>query len=260
MHKPEFAAAILLLNLGLTLSLKAPGGNSLPQGSSRISGVQPRGNAVLRDARRTKQHIVVDSSRQTDRLRAAAMEEFGLNVNDYWTLRSGTIAEALPIRPRQKLRWSNACKELPPKKRRTGSDWRQSSGCNNVCAAQEAERGSVIPVFLAGGQANSAHMHVRPAATRGLLLGSAWPWRRRAGVDAICRSYSSRQRPCTRCLSMRRRRSTSVLSRSRSSPWPTRKIRAGMRSYTNSRSTGAPIPENKQSTHQSALSTRIHLV
>ena len=96
MHKPEFAAAILLLNLGLTLSLKAPGGNSLPQGSSRISGVQPRGNAVLRDARRTKQHIVVDSPRQTDRLRAAAMEEFGLNVNDYWTLRSGTIAEALP--------------------------------------------------------------------------------------------------------------------------------------------------------------------
>ena len=31
------------------------------------------------------------------------MEEFGLNLNDYWTLRSGTIAEALPSSSSSKM-------------------------------------------------------------------------------------------------------------------------------------------------------------
>ena len=76
--------------LALSVSLNPPQ-------SSRIVGRQPRGNAVLRPARRaTTTIITVESDRQTDRIRAAAMNDFGLNVNDYWTLRSGTIAEAIP--------------------------------------------------------------------------------------------------------------------------------------------------------------------
>ena len=72
--------------------------------ASRAVGVQPRGNAVLRDAQRTRRrHAPTATPRQTARLRTEAMEHFGLNVNDYWTLQSGTIADAIPA-PTPELR------------------------------------------------------------------------------------------------------------------------------------------------------------
>lgn len=94
-------AVASLLSLNPTPSNRVSGQQRRynPALTSRASGLQPRGNAVLRDARRPegkKPLIVVDTPQQTARLRAAAMNEFGLNINDYWTLRSGTIAEALP--------------------------------------------------------------------------------------------------------------------------------------------------------------------
>ena len=89
-------AVIALAVALLSLNQPPPSGHK-QRPSSRICGIQPRGNAVLRSARKGKKAmIVVDTPQQTDRLRAAAMQEFGLNLNDYWTLRSGTIAEALP--------------------------------------------------------------------------------------------------------------------------------------------------------------------
>lgn len=66
-----------------------------PDYSTRVVGVQPRGNAVVRDAKPGSSGTAVSPS-QTRQLRVSAYENLGLNINDYWTLRSGTISTAIP--------------------------------------------------------------------------------------------------------------------------------------------------------------------
>ena len=62
-----------------------------------VVGRQPRGNAVVREARRTvKVSGKIATPHQTARLRAEAMDNLGLNINNYWTLRSGLIEESIP--------------------------------------------------------------------------------------------------------------------------------------------------------------------
>ena len=67
--------------------------------SSRVVGMQPRGNAVVRDARQRSvsgNSRPVATAQQTARLRTEAMDYLGLNVNDYWTLKSGKIRDVIP--------------------------------------------------------------------------------------------------------------------------------------------------------------------
>lgn len=80
----------------LSFASLEPPASSLRAARVRAVGVQPRGNAVVREARSAKTKPVLVEPKQTDRLRAEAMSEYGLNLNDYWTLRSGTIADSLP--------------------------------------------------------------------------------------------------------------------------------------------------------------------
>lgn len=52
---------------------------------------------MLRPARPSKHGPLLTSSpQQTGQLRAEALQQLGLNLNDYWTLRSGSIANAIP--------------------------------------------------------------------------------------------------------------------------------------------------------------------
>jgi hypothetical protein len=65
--------------------------------NARVVGVQPRGNAILRSARSSPgAPRRLASPEETTRLREEAMEHLGLNLNNYWTLRSGMIADSIP--------------------------------------------------------------------------------------------------------------------------------------------------------------------
>ena len=84
---------ILLPTVASALALNQP-----PSRTARIAGVgrQPRGNAILRKARRHSTSIPTATPEQTKRLREEAFNNLGLNINDHNLLRSGRIAEAIP--------------------------------------------------------------------------------------------------------------------------------------------------------------------
>lgn len=157
-RRPKAAGpAVLLLSL-----LTAPAASS----SLRVSGMQPRGNAVLRDARASKRSHIVVEPKQTDRLRAEAMTEFGLNLNDYWTLRSGTIAESLPASSEAKgealdrMRRQAALEEADRKRlqaerrlqsmvRRPHDDDARHDGASNIARRPSSNARAAARLFMA---------------------------------------------------------------------------------------------------------------
>ena len=80
--------------MSVLVSLAALSVTPLPAGSAGVQSWAPR-RAIVRDARPNRP-VHCAPPEQTGKLRAEAMEQFGLNLNDYWMLKSGSIAECIP--------------------------------------------------------------------------------------------------------------------------------------------------------------------
>lgn len=100
MRRPATAFLLLVLSGGAAgLSHRR---SHLPRSRPAL-GEQPRGNAILREARGKGSPGAggeLVNANQTAAIRAEAMTSLGLNINDFWTLRSGTIDRAVPAAKR----------------------------------------------------------------------------------------------------------------------------------------------------------------
>ena len=83
----------MIAAVAAVLALHFPPPSPPPRTTTRIRGVQPRGNAVVRwHSRESKNPATPATGATAQQLRSEAFASYGLNINDNWIMNNSTVA------------------------------------------------------------------------------------------------------------------------------------------------------------------------